>query len=99
MPAHFTKMGRWWYKDKEIDLLALNEESGEIMFTECKWKDKVNAKKIVEELREKSKNVKWHEGKRHEHFCIIARSFRQRIKEKDVLLFDLKDIEAAFKRM
>ena len=99
LPAHFTKMGRWWYKDKEIDLLALNEESGEIMFIECKWKDEVNAKKIVEELREKSKNVKWHEEKRHEHFCIIARSFRQRIKEKDVLLFDLKDIEAAFKRM
>jgi AAA+ ATPase superfamily predicted ATPase len=26
LPFLFTKLGRWWHKDKEIDLVALNEE-------------------------------------------------------------------------
>ncbi|HDH40866.1 MAG TPA: hypothetical protein ENG12_00430, partial [Candidatus Altiarchaeales archaeon] len=29
--------GRWWHRDKEIDLVALNEESKEIGFFEVKW--------------------------------------------------------------
>ncbi len=31
-PFVFTKIGRWWYKDKEIDLVVLNEEEKEIYF-------------------------------------------------------------------
>jgi AAA+ ATPase superfamily predicted ATPase len=26
LPFLFTKLGRWWHKDKEIDLVPLNEE-------------------------------------------------------------------------
>ena len=29
--------GRWWHRDKEIYLVALNEESKEIGFFEVKW--------------------------------------------------------------
>jgi AAA+ ATPase superfamily predicted ATPase len=29
LPFTFTKLGRWWHKDKEIDVVALNEESKE----------------------------------------------------------------------
>ncbi len=30
LPFTFTKLGRWWHKDKEIDVVALDEESKEI---------------------------------------------------------------------
>ena len=87
----FTKIKRWWHKNREIDLVAINEKTKEILFVECKWKDNVNAKKILNELKEKSKFVDWNNKKRKEYFCVIAKSFREKIKEKNVLLFDLKD--------
>lgn len=94
----FTKIGRWWHKDKEIDLIAMNEKTKEILFVECKWKDKVDANKILNELKEKSKFVDWNNEKRQEYFCIIAKSFKRKIKENDVYCFDLKDIERELKK-
>ncbi len=93
----FEKIGRWWYKDKEIDIVALNEKTREILFTECKWKDKVNAEKVLRELKEKSKYVQWHNDNRKESFAIFAKSFKRKIKEKNVFLFDLKDLEKKLK--
>ena len=60
----FSKIGRWWHKDKEIDIVAFNEQTSEILFAECKWQDKANAKKILEELKEKAQHVQWNNGKR-----------------------------------
>ncbi len=91
-----TKIGRWWHKDKEIDVLALNDNTKEIMFCECKWSDNVDARKMLAVLREKAKFVQWNSGKRKEHYAIFAKSFRERIREPDILLFDLKDLEKAF---
>lgn len=94
-PFNFTRLGRWWHKEREIDLVALNEESKEITFFECKWKDlkEGKARKILGELKEKSESVDWQRGKRKEHFGLIAKH----IEDKDGLradghfAFDLKD--------
>lgn len=97
----FSKIGRWWHKDKEIDLVALNEKTKEILFGECKWKDKVNANSILVELSEKAGHVDWNFGKRKENFAVFAKSFSKRINEfdgKKVYCFDLKDIEKALKK-
>ena len=96
----FTKVGKWWHKDKEIDLVALNERTKEILFSECKWKDRVSPKKILEELVEKSQYVQWHNKERKESFAIFAKSFSKRIDEfegKKVYCFDLKDLERLLK--
>jgi len=90
----FTKIGRWWHKDKEIDLVGFNNNR-EILFCECKWKDKVNAEKVLEELKEKAKHVRWNRKK--EYFAIFAKSFKKKIKEPNLFLFDLKDMEKILK--
>lgn len=87
------KTGTWWYKDKEIDLVALNDVSKEILFVECKWQDKVNAEKVLFELKEKAKYVDWNIDKRKEHYAIFAKSFKKRVKEKNVYCFDLNDLK------
>ncbi|MBI3413669.1 MAG: ATP-binding protein [Candidatus Aenigmarchaeota archaeon] len=91
LPVRFDKLGRWWHKDREIDLVGLNEKTKEILFAECKWQDKVNPEKILQELKEKAEYVDWNNGKRKEHFCIIAKSFSKR--PKGVILLDLNDLE------
>jgi hypothetical protein len=92
----FTDAGRWWHKDREIDIVALNEPKKEILFGECKWRERVDAEKIVRELAEKSEFVDWFRGERKESFAVFAKSFSKRIKEfegRPVYCFDLGDME------
>jgi Archaea bacterial proteins of unknown function. len=89
--GNFSKFGKWWYKGVEIDLLALNEK--EVLFGECKWQNNVNARKVLEELKAKSKHVKIE--KRNERYAIFARSFKE--KSEECMCFDMRDMERIFK--
>lgn len=91
----FDEVRKWWHKDKEIDIVALNEEQKEILFCECKWKENVDAGKVLRELKEKAKFVQWHNDERKERYAIFARSFKEKFKEPDVMLFDLEDVGGA----
>ncbi|MBL7169792.1 MAG: ATP-binding protein [Candidatus Aenigmarchaeota archaeon] len=82
----------------EIDIIALNEKTKQILFAECKWKDKVNTEKVLRELKEKAKYVDWYNDKRKEYYAIFAKSFSKRIKDKNVFLFDLGDMKKIFKK-
>lgn len=91
----FSKIGKWWHKEREIDIVALNESTEEIMFIECKWQD-LSAKqvdKILAELKEKSKFVRWNDDTRKEQFAIIAKHIKDKdkLRKKGVLVFDLAD--------
>ena len=100
MDFSFTKIGKWWHKDKEIDIVALNDYTKEILFAECKWKDNVNPKKIIKDLIEKSQYVEWHNEGRKEYFAIFAKSFKEKIEEYDgykVYCYDLRDLEKVLK--
>ena len=70
LPFIFSKLGRWWHRDKEIDLVALNEERKEIAFFEVKWSDLEleEVSRIMMELKEKAEYVNWDKGERVEHF-------------------------------
>ena len=106
----FTKIGRQWGKipnalkgknTYEIDIVALNEDKKEILFCECKWKDNVNAEKILSELKEKAKYVDWNKDKRKESYAVFAKSFSKKVKEfkeRKVYCFDLDDIEKVLKK-
>ncbi len=91
----FTRIGRWWHKGEEIDIVALNDQTKDILFGECKWQDNVDAGRILHDLKEKAKFVQWNNDDRKEHYAIFAKSFKKRIKEPDVMLFDLNDLERA----
>jgi len=94
---NFTKIGKWWYKDKEIDIVAMNDATKEILFAECKWSENVDAGKVLRELKEKAEHVRWNNDKRKEYYAVFAKSFKKMIGEPDVMLFDLKDMEMAVK--
>jgi len=110
LETSFNFLGKQWGKipnipkeknQYEIDIVALNEENKEILFCECKWKDKVNLQGIVKELIEKSKFVPWNNEERKEYFAVFAKSFKKKISSfdgKKVYCFDLKDIEKLMKK-
>ena len=95
LPFRFKKIGRWWHKDKEIDLVALNEDKKEILFMECKWKDlkEKQAMKIFDELKEKSKFVEWNLDNRQEFFGLIGKKIenKNKLRKQGFFVYDLRD--------
>lgn len=54
LPCHFSKIGRYWDKNTKIDIVALNEEEGIILFGECKyWSGQVDVD-VFYQLQEKA---------------------------------------------
>lgn len=105
----YTKMGRWWgaYREEgvkktaEIDIVAFNDKTQEILFGECKWSNRVNAESLLSELEEKTRYVDWNNETRKERFALFAKSFKKKVKDfkgKIVHCFDLEDIEKALRR-
>lgn len=89
----FQKIGRWWDKNEEIDIVALNETGQEILFGEVKWSNKQVGTNVYEDLKNKSRKVEWGKENRKEHFCLFSKSgFTDNLKElarkENILLFE-----------
>ena len=73
-PFHFDHAGRFWDKNTEIDIVALDNDKGNIIFGECKYWKKPVGINILDNLKAKSGNVKWKTGDRKEHFVLFSMS-------------------------
>ncbi len=89
----FPHIGRWWHKDAEIDIIALDPDNKKMLFGECKWSENVDAEKVYNELRRKKEKVDWNRGDRKEHYIIFAKSFKKRFQPRGLTCVDLKKIE------
>ena len=99
LPVHFTQWGKWWDRENEIDVVAINNETIDILFCECKWQIRKTGINIIQQLIDKAQLVQWSTKKRQEHFVIISKSgFTKKAVEfaqqNNVLLFDINDIDA-----
>ena len=92
-PIEFEKIGRWWYRGEEIDIVAVKEETAYLI--EVKWKDlnRRDADRILSALERKSKLVRFDGGFKP---GIIARNVegKEELREKGYLVWDLGDIIA-----
>ena len=96
----FSKIGRWWWKEHEIDLIAINQRNTSIIFIECKWQKNVNAIRVLDDLMEKKEHVDWKLNERQESFIIFAQTFYRKVSEYKGIkcqCFDLNDIKAILK--
>lgn len=91
-----SKIGRWWHKDREIDLVAVNETTKQILFVECKWKNvsEREAEKIIAGLKEKATFVQWNNESRKSLFGIAAKKIedKKRLIKNGFAVVDLDDI-------
>ena len=108
LPFFPNKIGRHWGKIPgkpkggnvyEIDITAFNEKTREILFVECKWSDlaEKEARKVLEELKEKSKFVEWERKK--EYFGLIGKKIlgKEKLRKEGFFVFDLEDFEKVLK--
>ncbi|MCD4704076.1 MAG: ATP-binding protein [Methanosarcinaceae archaeon] len=96
LPFSFTEVKRWWHKDQEIDIVALDQDTKKILFVECKWKDldEKDADRVLAKLKKKSGFVKWNNDSRQEYYGLVAKKIRgkERLRENGFVVFDLDDM-------
>ncbi len=105
LPFSFNMIGRQWGKIKdapkgkntyEVDIVALNDDTKDIAFVECKWKtlSENNALGILNDLVAKSDFVQWNNDERTEYFGLVAKRIegKDALKEKGFVVFDLDDL-------
>lgn len=103
LPLKIDCIGNWWgfkriegvRKEIEIDLVATNEKTKQVMFVESKWQEKVNALEVAKELNGKTRYVEWRNRNRTEILAVFAKSFSKKTDEfegKPVLCYGLEDL-------
>ena len=70
----FERVGKWWEDEKEIDVVALNSQTKDILFGEAKWSEKQVGTNIYGELKEKALYVNWKKGSRKERYILFSKS-------------------------
>ena len=88
----FTKVGRYWDRQEEIDVVAINEEEKEALFAEVRWQKNPMDLSVLRELIRKAEVVEWEKGQRKEHFALFSRSgftdkLKREAKKQGVFLF------------
>ncbi|RFZ77650.1 ATP-binding protein [Lacrimispora amygdalina] len=96
-PFHFSKIGRYWSGDTEIDVAALDPEGGNLILGECKyWKEPVGAN-VLRELEAKAASVPWRKDSRKLWYVLFSvNGFTDELREQaknrdDIILEDSSD--------
>jgi hypothetical protein len=95
LPFSFTTLGKWWFKNNEIDIIAIDEEKLATTFFEVKWAtiNEEECERIIKNL--KAKASMFHLDRKKENFGVIAKKVpeKQHLRDKGDLAFDLEDFE------
>ena len=70
---HLIQVGRWWSKDKEIDLVGFSEDKEHVVFGECKYTSRPMDADVYWRLVEKAENVPL-EKARWKHYVLYSQS-------------------------
>ncbi len=91
LPFKFSKIGGWWHKGEEVDLVALNEREKKVLLVEVKWRElsERDIDRILGDLRRKAELIGL-EGY-EKYYGIVAR----RVPKKDELIWDLRNFHEA----
>lgn len=91
----FERIGGWWSKNEEIDIVALNPEEESALFAEVKWRSRQVGINILEQLRKKSEIVMKKKQLKKAYYALFSKSgFTDKLKcsAKDIMLFKLDDM-------
>ena len=90
---HFSKIGRYWDSNIEIDIAALDPDGKNLILGECKyWTEPVEIN-VLSSLEEKAKSITWNIQNRHTYYVLFSTNgFTPEMeayasKRPDVLLF------------
>lgn len=81
-----SKFGKWWgtdpnaHEEVDIDVIAANKQTGNIVLGECKWRNAFNETQTVNELKHRSTLLKGY--KKVEHILFTKKPISKATQEK-----------------
>ncbi len=90
-PFYFSKLGRYWDSQNEIDIVALDPEGNNIILGECKyWQEPVGIR-VLRDLEEKARAVSWNRNARKEWYVLFSASgFTEELMQEAAARTDLQ---------
>ena len=70
----FERVGRYWDRTQEIDVVGFSTSEKKIIFGECKWSVSPVGTNIYEELKKKAEKVGWNKNDRKEYYILFSKS-------------------------
>lgn len=74
LPFRFERIGSWWERNEEVDVVAYNNHSRNFLFGECKWRNKPIGINILADLKRKAEIIKKHTAVADEHYVLLSKS-------------------------
>jgi len=98
LPFKAARIGAWWSRTEEIDVVALNGDSTKALAGECKWTQKPVGTNILDDLKGKAQMLKEHIPTEQIHYALFSRSgFTEALQSvadaEGILLFTLEDFK------
>lgn len=90
----FTKIGRWWWRGTEIDIVAVDEDTGTAIFAECKWGRA--DRRTLTQLMAKAQQFPWRRGERREVYIIYAGSVESLPETPGVHVYTVDRVDEDF---
>ena len=99
LPFRFSRIGGFWNRtgDVEIDVVAMNEETKEILFGECKLNGNCFSSADADRLKEKAAQVRWNRETRRVSLALfsmtsLSATQKEALQRDGITPFDLKDL-------
>jgi len=70
----FNRIGRWWSKESEIDIVALDDYSNIVWFGESKWSNKKIGINVYNDLQQKSCAISYYKNKQNNRYILFSKS-------------------------
>jgi len=83
LPFLPERIGSWWSRDGELDVLAISSSERSALVGECKWSVNPVGIKILEDLKSSAAKMAQKSNIEHIHYAIFARrGFTEALKER-----------------
>jgi AAA+ ATPase superfamily predicted ATPase len=70
----FERLGRWWDRHNEMDIVGVSRESNAILHGEVKWRGKKVGKNVFFYLKSKAKTIKWGDTKTKRFYVLFSKN-------------------------
>jgi hypothetical protein len=98
LPFLPERIGAWWERDAEIDILAVSRVEGQALVGECKWSQKPVGTNVLEQLQQKAQALSGEFAQLH--YALFSRSgftpaLEIQARDEGVALYRLHEIVRA----
>ena len=101
-PVACSRVGRWWYKEAEIDVVGLGPQTNTLLLGECKWTNNPVGLSLFGDLEALTEEVRWNGTDRTVQYVLFSRSgFTAELRRladdrADLFLYSLSDLAEIF---